>query len=405
MTPIDNTLASVILSCITILITLVTVAYSWKKDRALKAKKEADIIRSAASKTLRGIERWKSISCSIFYKSDVLFVEVAKMVKAQRKIPSRQIESARDFLWENLHAIVSENKTIVFNEDIENAYIELYSYIPNIMPIYKKIWSVLLRTEKIMLNDFIAVKTQRAVMDINSYLPGTYHSAILGNQLRQVRSECETNYVSKITKLTESIINELTRIISEKDDVLIKCDDYFHLEINDEVENIEIKDELSDYHDFCNSFSRLGKESDDVLASYKKIFSDSPMPVIIPRRHIRYSIADELQLRFEPPIYSRLSQSLSTQLVNIDKKMKVRDIIVGTCLIGLDSKGITDICTIIETEGEASKLGVLNFIGQFTGGEIVHLCGFPDNSFLNIGRNIEEATEKTSLFLIVEKSN
>jgi hypothetical protein len=210
-----------ILTSITILISLITLYLSWRKDSKLKIKEKADVIRKSAALTLKSLERWKEISLSIFYKCDVEFIYTSEMLVFEEKVSDEQLDKARDYLWKKLMYIVAENKNLVFKEEIKNAYFDLYPHYPQIKLFYENTLFELIDIENKMLDEFIAEKTQNEVLHIEKLVKDKYYSALLGNRLRSVRNECLLDYQKQINALTVEIHNILTNIITEKDEKLI----------------------------------------------------------------------------------------------------------------------------------------------------------------------------------------
>jgi hypothetical protein len=211
-----------ILTLLSIAVSVIALYFSWRKDRQLKIKTKADEIRSYASFTLEGIERWKEISKSLFYKCDVIFVETSELIKTSKVVPFAEIERARDFLWKNLMRIIAENNDSILEEKINTSYFKLYSYFPEIEHKFQLTLSALKETEFDMINEFVVDMTQNSVMNINSMITDKYHSAMLGNELRKIRNQCLIEYLKKLEEQTLGIKTILTDLMKRKDNDLIK---------------------------------------------------------------------------------------------------------------------------------------------------------------------------------------
>lgn len=210
-----------ILTFLSIIISIVALLYSWRKDRQLKIKSKTDEIRSHASYTLEGIERWKEISNSIFYKCDVVFVETSELIKTSKSVPFEEIEKARDFLWKNLMRIIADNKDNIHKEKIKTAYFKLFTYFPEIEKVFQLTLSELESAEEKMIEEFVVVKTQNAIMNINDLIHQKYYSSDLGNELRNVRDKCSAQYFEKLEKNSVHIKMLLTDLMRRNDNDLM----------------------------------------------------------------------------------------------------------------------------------------------------------------------------------------
>lgn len=210
-----------ILTFLSIVVSIIALFYSWRKDRQIKIKTKADEIRGHASSILEGIERWKEISKSIFYKSDFIFVETSELIKNSNTVPFEEIEKARDYLWKNLMLIIAENMENVHKEKIATCYFKLFTYYPEIENIFQLTLSKLIKAEKEMIEEFVAYKTQNAVMNINELIHDKYYSAILGNELRNVRNKCLIKYTDTLEKTSLQIKVHMTDLMKRSDNDLM----------------------------------------------------------------------------------------------------------------------------------------------------------------------------------------
>lgn len=211
-----------LITSISVLISILTIYLAWLKDRKLKIRTNADLIRSAAANTLRGIERWKEISLSLFYKCDSDFVETSEMVKEKENIKYAELEKVRDFLWKRLMSIVADNKNQILKEDLKNAYYNLFPFAPDIRFCYEETLSRMQQAENVMIADFIENHTQNAILNINDNIDNIYCSAILGNQLRSVRNDCVRRYKLSLDNSYKDIREILINIIRETDKKLTR---------------------------------------------------------------------------------------------------------------------------------------------------------------------------------------
>ena len=210
-----------LLTLLSIVVAIITFFYTLRKDRQLKVKTKANEIRSYASLILEGIERWKEISKSIFYKCDFIFVETSELIKTSETVPIEEIEKARDFLWKNLMLIIAENMEKINEEKITTSYLKLFAYFPEIENAFQLTLSKLKSAEEEMIKEFVKDKTQDAVVYINDLIQDKYSSAILGNELRNVRNQCSLKYIENLEKNSLQIKTLMADLMKRKDNDLM----------------------------------------------------------------------------------------------------------------------------------------------------------------------------------------
>ena len=89
-----------ILTSLLILISLITLVYSWGESRKMYERYQAFRIRNAASATLGKVHRWEKICYSFFEFSQPIYVETSEILANYR-----EYEKARDYLWKSLNRI------------------------------------------------------------------------------------------------------------------------------------------------------------------------------------------------------------------------------------------------------------------------------------------------------------
>jgi hypothetical protein len=114
-----------ILTSLSIVISVIALLTAWSKDRYLRRKEQANKVRNAAAKTLAKLERWRGLSLWIFQDIQSLFVETSEIL-------ARDFDFilARDFLWGKLNDARLKTFQRILDEEIEIAYVDLYSYHP-----------------------------------------------------------------------------------------------------------------------------------------------------------------------------------------------------------------------------------------------------------------------------------
>lgn len=211
-----------LITCISVLVSIIAICYAWIKERKLKIRTNANLIRNAAAKTLKGVERWKELTLSISYKCESYFVETSEMLSEKKIIEESELERARDFLWKRLMSIIEDNKNQILIGDLRNYYFDMFKYAPDIRQHYDTAVFNLEKAENEMIIDFIEINTQQTILNVNTHIQEEYYSAILGNQLRFVRNDCMDKYREALESSIKEIKEILIEIIKEPDEKLIR---------------------------------------------------------------------------------------------------------------------------------------------------------------------------------------
>ncbi len=206
-----------ILTSLTILISLVLFLISFYRDRKLRRKEQADKVRRAAANTIGKLDRWKEISLSIYQSMDIIFVEASEKLKRE----DHDTESVKDFLWKKLQTAKKETKEKILKEDIETAYVGLYSFDPSVRSFFEDVLTQLNKEEDSMFKGS-RKNFQSDIMSFNYKDMDKYNTSNLRDQLFKHLNESQELYEKRIGDVLIPVSKVLLNIISESDDNLNK---------------------------------------------------------------------------------------------------------------------------------------------------------------------------------------
>lgn len=120
-----------ILTVIAIVISAVTLLTTLAKDRRQRVSEQANNVRSTSAKALAKLERWQDHSLRYYQNIEPIFVDASVLFAKDR-----DMAATRDFLWKRLgeeKSVIEQKKS---QEEIETAFVELYSYDSKVFDIF-----------------------------------------------------------------------------------------------------------------------------------------------------------------------------------------------------------------------------------------------------------------------------
>lgn len=204
-----------ILTSLSILISATVLVRAWAKDRRDRDKETADKIRNASAKTLAKLDRWQELSLWFFQHIQPLFVETSEML-----LKDFNVISARDFFWKKANETRAHVLDKILDEEIEIAYVELYSYHPTVRELFTNAIKELKEKEEALFNDFI--ESSQDTIKSYSREKLNYQSAMLGNDLRETGLHFSLILKEKTDRTLSPIKNFLIDIVSKSDKEILQ---------------------------------------------------------------------------------------------------------------------------------------------------------------------------------------
>lgn len=122
-----------ILTCVSIVLSVLGLGLAWNNDRLLKEKEYADRVRRSASLVTAKVERWGELSARYFEDLQPTLVDVSeKVAETHARQPANRI------LFKGLMDAKAKSSQRIVDEQLQVAYMELYGYMPAFQPIFDK---------------------------------------------------------------------------------------------------------------------------------------------------------------------------------------------------------------------------------------------------------------------------
>lgn len=199
-----------LLTTVTIILSVAALLISWSKDRYGRQKEQADRVRSSVAVAITKLDRWQALQLSSFQELQPLFVEASEMLARDF-----DVVVTRDFLWKSINAQRTRIAGKILDEQVESAYIGLFSHFPAIRPLFLASLAQLRVAEEEVSADFLEA-TQRDVLSFENRREG-YTSAMLGNALRASAARSRAELERKTNRIMEPVREFLLRVVSMDD--------------------------------------------------------------------------------------------------------------------------------------------------------------------------------------------
>lgn len=203
-----------VLTFLTIVISVITLAQSLSKDRYLRQKEQSDLVRSAAAKVLAKLDRLQAIQLSLFNTLQPIFIETSEIL-----IKNSDVDEARDYLWKKVNSERTLITAKILDEQIETAYIELCSHFSDIRDIFTKALIQIEVAEEKVLADFLMALQQDVLSFENKQID--YTTAKLGNALRRTASHYSSCLKHKTNIIALPVQGYLFNVIAMSDEEIL----------------------------------------------------------------------------------------------------------------------------------------------------------------------------------------
>ncbi|UCC53014.1 MAG: hypothetical protein JSV68_03425 [Anaerolineaceae bacterium] len=204
-----------ILTIFALLITVITFGYNWNQDNQINRRDQANDIRDASSITLAKIERWEEISLSFYREIQPAFVEASEELEANQD-PGQ----TRDFLWRKLNDVRNETLRRKLDEELQTAYVELFSYHPVVKSLFEDTLSRLEKSETKAFNTLLR-ESETDVLSYGNRNLDDFQSAELGNKLRITAAEVLAIFKQDIEDDLTCLTDFLVEIVMKDDQALL----------------------------------------------------------------------------------------------------------------------------------------------------------------------------------------
>jgi hypothetical protein len=213
---LDNTIKfGDFITAIAILISLISLLISLRKDRNLRQKQQADIVRSCAARTLAKLDRWKEISLSMFDRLDIIFVNTSTLWAK-----NENGEVLKDLLWMKIDKERVKNLENIKKEEIESSYNDLYGFDPYARAYFEYVLDLLKEEEEIMYRKALQPGIQDIVKEMQNE-EGERWTANFRNALAIHANHMREIYESRLSLILQKVSDSLLELIKKKDDKIL----------------------------------------------------------------------------------------------------------------------------------------------------------------------------------------
>lgn len=205
-----------ILTMLTIIGSVISFLVTWNKEIDTRRSAQANQIRVAAAKTLVKLDRWKTVSFSLFDQIRPDFVDTKEMLKKKFDV----IE-ARDHLWKALHVTRAALLRRASEDQVEMAYLELYAFHPEARGLFITTLAEAKDNEARMF-DSLLKETQNAVLSWMERKEEEYTTALLWTDLTKVSDAKRSQYQTSIDSIFAPLFEMLNKLITLPDEIILR---------------------------------------------------------------------------------------------------------------------------------------------------------------------------------------
>ena len=206
-----------VLTFVTILVSAAGLAWTWHQDIWTREREQATAVRNAAATTLAKIWRLLQFAPLLFDELDKVIVEASDQLSNQ-KHSDQAATVARDYFWKTAGAARLKQRERVMDEQIESAYVALYSYMTDARRIFQSTVEQL-RAAEDQAFDAIRDGCQKQILSTPKW--GEYDPAILGNKCRSIVETQNQSYLTRAKAVLAPVEQRLAPIVAMKDREII----------------------------------------------------------------------------------------------------------------------------------------------------------------------------------------
>jgi hypothetical protein len=197
----------------TILLSAAGLAWTWNHDILAREREQASEVRKAAALALAKMERLPQSTNMLFDELDQAIVEASDLLSNQ-KHDEQAAKAARDYFWKTAGAARVKRHERVMDEQIESAYVALYSYMTDARSIFQST-ARQLRTAEEQAFEKIRDDCQREILSTSKWVE--YDPAILGNKCRNIVEAQRQSYLKTEKPILAKVEERLEPIVVMKD--------------------------------------------------------------------------------------------------------------------------------------------------------------------------------------------
>jgi hypothetical protein len=204
-----------VITSLSFILAILALVYSQSKDRRTADQQRLAEARTVLSSGITKLERWTSLSESIFDEMQPTLVQTSEIWNEK----DGDVIAARDHLWRELNRIYTGVSTKILDERISTAYIDLYRVSSTLPADYRRTLDELEKLAKEIRVKVLA-DTEQAVLSF-SHKHGERVTAELGNALRAEVSRDRQIFREAEEKLIAPFLQRIVSDVAKTDGELL----------------------------------------------------------------------------------------------------------------------------------------------------------------------------------------
>jgi hypothetical protein len=204
-----------LLTLVSVLVSAAGLAWTWHQDIATRQREQTTDVRKAAATTLAKLDRVGELVELLFDDIQPIIIDTTDQL-ADKHDPAL----ARDVFWKSVTAARLLHRKRFMDEQIESAYVGLYSYMQDARGMFRDTVQHL-RSEEDSAVENILQGCQSAILAYDRQHVQSYQPAALGNTMRDVVSRERDAYLKPSAATLADIQARLARIVAARDDEIL----------------------------------------------------------------------------------------------------------------------------------------------------------------------------------------
>jgi hypothetical protein len=211
----DETIkAGDLLASLSVMVSVGTLIYAFRKDRIQHRRDRANSLRQASALMLARMERWREVALALYDDIQVPLTEADG-----EAVRGDAIGLVRDKLWRDVAACRAELLKWLHAEELELSFAEAIAFDPNLNSLFRDAVA-LLKAEERAHFDALQWGLQRQVLAIGG-IGRVPQEAELGNRLRFVAAAVQERFDESSKELADHFRKEVAKLLQAKDADLV----------------------------------------------------------------------------------------------------------------------------------------------------------------------------------------
>ena len=204
-----------LLTFLSVVISAAGLIWTWHQDIATRQREQTTDVRRAAATTLAKLDRVGNLMDLMFDDIQPVIIDTTDNL-GEKRDPAL----SRDFFWKSVTAAHLLHRKRFMDEQIETAYVGLYSYMQDARAMFRSAVDRLRASEESTV-ETILQQCQSAILSYDPKRMQNYEPAELGNTLRGIVSRQRDEYNKRSVAILADIQARLSKIVASRDDDIL----------------------------------------------------------------------------------------------------------------------------------------------------------------------------------------